>query len=270
MQSRVYQNVDRYVTGYSHTQPWWYYFKTFIYDFFPVSILVPVGLVIAARDYRERKSRIILLWALFTFVFFSISGSKQGKYLLPATPAFVALFFLAMPIVSTWIRRSIWPVFRGYCAAILVFSSLLVILVVPFYSDQIVKREGFETIRKQLAAEPGNLVHYQWPRSMTLYELGAPMDFVRFPRELYERIHSGDIGSGDYILVRDRYLDDRSRPEYLRLEYPNRLIFKEILRTEIDVDVVLLRIVDGARFAPIPDTPTPPTLIWRDALFDTD
>ena len=48
------------------------------------------------------------------------------------------------------------------------------------------------------------------------------------------------------------------------------MIFKEILRTEIDVDVVLLRIVDGAGFAPIPDTPTPVPLIWRDALFDSD
>ena len=87
-------------------------------------------------------------------------------------------------------------------------------MAVPFYSDQIVKREGFETIRCQLSAKPGNLVHYQQPGSMTSYELGAPMDFVQFPRELYERMHSGDIDCGDYILVRDRYLDDRARPEY--------------------------------------------------------
>jgi 4-amino-4-deoxy-L-arabinose transferase-like glycosyltransferase len=268
----VYQNYDRYVTGYSHAQPWWYYFKTVSYDFFPASVVLPVGLWAAVRSIERPHARLVLIWAVFTFLFFSISGSKQGKYLLPAAPAFVALSFLAIDAIRRRKNIDLWRWARRWYLTFIAIWCVLVCGVVPFFSDQIGGKDGFEPIKAQLAAEPGQLIHYQWPRSLTLYELGGPMPFVRSARELYDRIQAGEFRAGDYILVKKSELGpgrDAADTDQL-VPYPNDAWFEQILETEVEKTAVLLRIREGAEMQVIPDTPEPPILHWRDAMFDTD
>lgn len=268
----TYQNFDRYITGYSHSQPWWYYFKTIIYDFFPASLLAPVAVYFASRQLRREHARLALVWALYTLAFFSFSGSKQGKYLLPAAPAFVALSFLAMAELRQRSRVDLWNWFKRWFIAIILFWVVVVTLVVPFFSDRIGGRDGFIPIRERIAAEPGRLFHYQWPRSLTLYELGAPMPFVRSARELYRRIHDREIVPGDYVLVRKSDLGENAAADLSArlVPYPNDSYFEEVLTTEIEKPVALIRVVQGAADADIPPTPDPPILFWRDEMFDTD
>jgi 4-amino-4-deoxy-L-arabinose transferase-like glycosyltransferase len=268
----TYQNFDRYLTGYSHSQPWWYYFKTIIYDFFPASLLIPAAVYFAARQLKRQHVRLALVWALYTLAFFSFSGSKQGKYMLPAAPAFVALSFVAIAELRQRSRVDLWYWFKRWYVAIILLWVIVVTLILPFFSDQIGGRDGFVPIREQIAAEPGRLYHFQWPRSLTLYELGAPMPFLRSARELYRRIHDGEIVPGDYVLARKSDLGENATADSSArlIPYPNDSYFEEVLVTEIEKSVVLIRVIPGAATAEIPPTPNPPTLFWRDEMFDTD
>lgn len=266
------QNFDRYIVGYSHPQPWWYYLKTISYDFFPLSLLLPVGLAQAFRRRKEFGPRLVLTWAIFTVLFFSISGSKQGKYLLPVAPALVGLSFIALDGFASPIRSRGWQMLRIYSVSIIVVWAMLVVLVLPFLSPNIGGVAGFASIRQQIEKSPGQLVHFQWPRSLTLYELGAPMAYVRSSRELYQKIHNGEILAGDYVLAKRSelgYSTGDSQAMQL-VPYPNSEYFEIVLETEIDKPAVLLRIRDDARFKPIPETPEPRRLSWREQHFDTD
>jgi len=268
----VYQNVDRYLTGYSHAQPWWYYFKTILYDFFPASLLLPIGLWVARRRFAEPAVRLALIWALFTFCFFAFSGSKQGKYLLPMAPAIVALAGLASDHIRRLFNRNLWSLLRLWSMGLIVVFSILMIFVLPRYSDRIGGADGFAVIKHQLEREPGRLVHFQWPRSLTLFELGAPMDYVRSSRELYDGIRSGEFRPGDYVLVKASHLREKVEPgaEGMLVPFPRPEVFEVVLETDIEKPVLMLRIRPGAGQVEVPQTPEPPVLHWRDAMFDTD
>ena len=62
----IYQNFERYLTGFDHLQPWWYYLKTLLYDFFPAALLVPSGIFFAIRGIHQFSYRLALVWALWT------------------------------------------------------------------------------------------------------------------------------------------------------------------------------------------------------------
>ncbi len=268
----VYQNFDRYVSGYSHWQPWWYYLKTIIYDFFPLSLLLPIGIHYSLRRLQEHPVRLTLIWALYTFVFFSISASKQGKYLLPAAPAFIALAVVALDGLHKQWQRSTWSVLRAWSIFIIGLWGIFIAIALPQAAPNIGGVNGFAPIKEQLYNEPAPLVHYQWPRSLTLYELGAPMEFVRSSRELYQKIHSGEISEGAYILVKQSELGIAAGADQsLQLiPYPNPNYFAEILQVDIDKPATLLRVQVGASDQPVPPTPMPRAISWRDELFDTD
>lgn len=268
----IYQNFERYITGYSHPQPWWYYLKTLSYDFFPLSFVLPIGLWVARHQISTATVRFILIWALFTFLFFSASGSKQGKYLLPMAPAVIAIAFVGIEYLRDKYGHDLWRFVRPWCLSLICFFSILIIFVLPFYSLRIGGVDGFLPIKEQLAREPGRIVHFQWPRSLTLYELGAPMSFVRSARELYAMLAAGEIVPGDYVLVRSDLLESESSADpSLRLQpYPNDEFFEHVLTTKAEKSMVLLRVVPGAPATDLPETPDPPVLNWRDEMFDTD
>jgi 4-amino-4-deoxy-L-arabinose transferase-like glycosyltransferase len=268
----IYQNFDRFTTGYSHAQAWWYYFMTVSYDFFPVSLLLPVGLYFGLSRLREFPVRLVVLWALYTFVFFSISGSKQGKYILPVAPAFVALAFIALGGLSESWRRRGWSFVRGFAVFLIAAWAVVMVGVVPFYSSKIGGVDGFIPIKAQLEREPARLISYQYPRSLTLYELGAPMEFVRSARDLYQRIHDGELLPGEYILVKRSHLGEAPGPDqsWQLSPFPNPAYFETVLEVDIEKPSVLLRVVEGAAGQPLPQTPEPREFSWRQEMFDTD
>ncbi len=199
----VYQNFNRYLSGLGgHEQPWWYHFQSVLVGLLPLSVFVPAGLWAVMKNLRKLPQRLMFSWAVYTFLFFSFSVSKQGKYILPAAPAFLALgIFGLAAALNTPLERAVKHV-RGWAIALIVCWSVAVVLFLPFYSGRIAHVDGFAEIKEAMAHQAGNLVHFQWPRSLTLYELGAPMDYVKSSRELYRKIHTGEIREGDYLLGR--------------------------------------------------------------------
>lgn len=267
----VYQNFYRFLVGFDHLQPWWLYFQSIWGDLFPLSLLFPFGIYFGIRHVREFRWRVLLVWALFTILFFSVSASKQSKYILPAAPAIALLGLASLALLFNprwriWIRDSL----QGWAVAFIVFFGVLVIAWLPFHDRRIGGLAGFDQIKTAVAKEPGTLVSFQWPRPMTLYVLGAPMDYVRSSRELYTEIHSGKIRPGDYVLVDTKYLPASSQPDSLKfLPAPQAPYFRKVLQVKAEDPMVLYRVLPGAGALPLPATPLPAPIYWWER-FDTD
>ncbi|MBW1855328.1 MAG: glycosyltransferase family 39 protein [Deltaproteobacteria bacterium] len=93
------ETLAKYATGYAHARPFFYYFEKFWKLFFPWSLLLPFScLLILTNPLKEKRKELVflLLWFLANFLFFSISKSKRGFYLLPLTPC------VALLVAATW------------------------------------------------------------------------------------------------------------------------------------------------------------------------
>jgi hypothetical protein len=98
------------------------------------------------------------------------------------------------------------------------------------------------------------------------------MDYVRSSRELYQNIHSGKMGEGDYLLVAEKHL-----PAAAEEALPGKLWpapappwFEHVLSVKAETKVQLFRVMPGAVQLQVPPTPEPEKLNWRDMQFDTD
>lgn len=268
----VYQNFERFLVGFDHLQPWWYYAKTIFYDLFPLAFLFPFGIVCACRRLNRFEWRLPLVWSLWTLLFFSLSQSKQGKYILPAAPAIAMLALAAVTCfgraelaarIRRWLCR--WAIF------VVALFAVLVIAWLPANAPRLLHTQGFEQLREAIAARPGAIVTYQWPRAAMLYELGAPLPYVRSARALYGALHAGRIKPGDYLLVGRQYLPGGSAYDtHEKLApVPAPPYFERVLSVRTGDRLVLYRALPGAGVLAKPATPPPPPRHWWDR-FDTD
>ncbi|HET7921935.1 MAG TPA: hypothetical protein VFM15_04190 [Gammaproteobacteria bacterium] len=268
----VYQNFTRFISGFDHLQPWWLYAQTLWGDLLPLSLLLPFGLWFGTRYLREFRWRMPLIWTLFTLLFFTISASKQSKYILPAAPAMAMLALAAIdPLFrSENLHRLVRRLLAGFACAVLLLFAAGVFVWLPLHRDRLGGAAGFAQIRDAVAAAPGRVVSFQWPRSMTLFELGSPMPYVRSSRALYQEIRDGRIRPGDYVLVNVKYLSAGSEPDTLKwLPAPTAPWFEKVLEVKAEDAMVLYRVLPGAARHSLPDTPEPAPAEWWQQ-FDTD
>ena len=104
----VEHNFRRYLTPeFQHIQPWWYYAPILLIALLPWTITTAVDgkLPNASGETPEQKNvRLLLLcFALFTSVFFTISKSKLPGYILPAVLPLA--FLLAVGIAREFKER---------------------------------------------------------------------------------------------------------------------------------------------------------------------
>ncbi|MGD8380461.1 MAG: hypothetical protein PVI56_12720 [Gammaproteobacteria bacterium] len=265
----VYQNFSRFTTGFSHEHAWYFYFIDFWGDFFPLAFLAPIGLVAAFRA-RDVGARAMAIWFLWTFLFFTVSMSKQGKYIMPSAPAVAALAIFGVRYF--WddpVRARLTAAIKSWSAVFALAIAAVVLIVVPMRRESIGGVAGFRQIQHLVAKDPGRIVSYGWPRSMTLYELGYPMPFVRTPRELYARVADGRIKAGDYLLTDRDALDTALFNAQPLVPVPAPPRFEKIAEIDAEKPMVLYRVLPGAAALPPPPTAEPPELPWW-AEFDTD
>ncbi|HUS58955.1 MAG TPA: glycosyltransferase family 39 protein [Planctomycetota bacterium] len=83
------QNISRFLTGFSHLQPWYYYITNVWIDLAPWSIFLVFAIPFAWKASRkgDRSVAFVLLWLAVIFIFFNLSRSKRQVYLLPLYPA---------------------------------------------------------------------------------------------------------------------------------------------------------------------------------------
>jgi 4-amino-4-deoxy-L-arabinose transferase-like glycosyltransferase len=100
----VNQNWNRFFRAFDHIQPWWFYFESVWGDFFPWTFLALASPFVLRRlGLFERRPELGFSATVFTvcFVFLSLSGSKQGKYLLAAYPFAAVLLAAAAGALET-------------------------------------------------------------------------------------------------------------------------------------------------------------------------
>lgn len=264
----VYDNFTRFVAAAGgHANPWWMYAQSFWTDYLPWSVAVPFGLVLAARRLRDPGARLALGWTLTTVIFFSISASKQSKYILPAAPAFAALALYALAALArgkpAWLERGV----GGWAAIVLLFFLVVVGAWLPQLGPRIDDDAAYARLRGTVATAPGRLYMFRWPRSLILWQLGAPMPWFRSARGVYAAVHDGTLHAGDYLLV---YRDslDQAGPHALRPE-PREPYFRHVMTLDSKGGIEVYRVLPGAERAPLPATPPPPSVPWW-GRFDTD
>jgi 4-amino-4-deoxy-L-arabinose transferase-like glycosyltransferase len=87
----IFEHFQRYLSsaGFERYQPAWFFLPVLALGFLPWVTLLPGALRFAWRAARdgERPTSLLLLWAAFVLLFFSLSQSKLAPYILPLFPA---------------------------------------------------------------------------------------------------------------------------------------------------------------------------------------
>jgi 4-amino-4-deoxy-L-arabinose transferase len=104
-----------------HVQPFWFYIPVLLGAIFP---WIPLLLLVRPRIFHDRRLKLLLLWAGFTFLFFSVARNKLPGYILPIVPV-LSLF---CGVGLAWARRSRVPLFL---AALLIAISPVVADMLP-------------------------------------------------------------------------------------------------------------------------------------------
>jgi 4-amino-4-deoxy-L-arabinose transferase-like glycosyltransferase len=112
----IEHNFKRYLTPeFQHIQPFWFYVPVLLAALFPWTVLF--GWAAFAGSFRLWRARrldhfnwLLLCWAGFTFLFFTISKSKLPGYVLPAVAPIVLLttHFSVLPFSASGFSWR-WP-----------------------------------------------------------------------------------------------------------------------------------------------------------------
>jgi 4-amino-4-deoxy-L-arabinose transferase-like glycosyltransferase len=87
----IFQHFERYLNSaqFDRYQPAWFFLPVLALGFLPWTTLLPQAVLAGWRAARggERASSLLLIWAAFVLLFFSLSQSKLTPYILPMLPA---------------------------------------------------------------------------------------------------------------------------------------------------------------------------------------
>jgi len=93
----IYEHYTRFTTkDLGRYQPWYYFIPILLAGALPWTVLMFDTLLRTFRssglpDKMFNTQRFLLIWVVFIYVFFSVSGSKLPSYLLPMFPALALL-----------------------------------------------------------------------------------------------------------------------------------------------------------------------------------
>ncbi|MGO8756093.1 MAG: glycosyltransferase family 39 protein [Gallionellaceae bacterium] len=93
----IYEHFTRFTTKeLGRYQPWYYFVPVLLFGMLPWTVLMFDTLLHSWKEsYRTDQSfnpeRFLLVWVVFIYLFFSVSGSKLPSYLLPMFPALALL-----------------------------------------------------------------------------------------------------------------------------------------------------------------------------------
>jgi 4-amino-4-deoxy-L-arabinose transferase-like glycosyltransferase len=104
----IHEHVERFLTHeHNRVGPWWYFIPVLAFGALPWLSVLPQALarvwlaaVPASPDLQRqaKADRLLFIWAVFIFVFFSASGSKLPSYILPIMPALALLIARALRV----------------------------------------------------------------------------------------------------------------------------------------------------------------------------
>ena len=98
------ETSGRFVSGYAHPEPFYYYIPAFMLGFFPWSafVFIPIAALFKNRAVTppegKKEACFFTAWLVISLIFFSLSKSKLMTYILPLSPSVV---LLTLPL-SRW------------------------------------------------------------------------------------------------------------------------------------------------------------------------
>ncbi len=114
----IYEHYTRFTTkDLGRYQPWYYFVPILLSGALPWTVLLfdslrqsgsQSGICRAVTGNSFNPGRFLLVWAVFIYAFFSISGSKLPSYLLPMLPALALL--MGQRICQNRERRLFWQI----------------------------------------------------------------------------------------------------------------------------------------------------------------
>jgi len=144
----IEHNFKRYLTPeFQHVQPFWFYIPILFVAFLPWSLMLIWAAISRWREYARTRtvqplSLLLLVFAIFCLLFFSISKSKLPGYVLPAVPAIGLLLAQSIQKYQLTYRSS----FIGFALAgalkFLVISGLGILAVSGLISLRITRTGG--------------------------------------------------------------------------------------------------------------------------------
>ena len=139
----------RFVSGYAHPEPFYYYLPVFVIGFFPWSLFVFITFIHAIKQRKnmpaEEKKQIYFFcsWCILTLAFFSTSHSKLITYILPLSPP-VALLTISL---SRWEKegklgkKHLWVLWPALFLSIMI--PIILIITLPKWVSS---KHGLSTI----------------------------------------------------------------------------------------------------------------------------
>ncbi len=111
----IYEHYTRFTTkDLGRYQPWYYFVPVLMFGMMPWTVLMFDTLLRTWKDSSRtddktfNPERFLLIWSVFIYLFFSVSGSKLPPYLLPMFPALTLL--MGRQLVEIDARRLFWMI----------------------------------------------------------------------------------------------------------------------------------------------------------------
>lgn len=127
------QIIGRFLKAFDHREPFYFYFVRFPLEFLPWTVFLPAAVIFLIKNkMKEFPVKLIFIWFISIFLFFTLSKSKNDLYILPAYPAAamaIAYYWenkmkdkprmliyvvLAMMILNTLLTYTVLPLFDRY------------------------------------------------------------------------------------------------------------------------------------------------------------
>ncbi len=130
----IYEHYTRFTTKvHGRYQPWYYFVPILLLGILPWTLLMFDALLRTWRGSVQKvkafsPERFLLVWAVFIYLFFSVSGSKLPSYLLPMFPALALL--MGKQLAEMNARRLFWLI-------VPVLAVVAILLgIIPFAADK--------------------------------------------------------------------------------------------------------------------------------------
>ncbi|HUX62772.1 glycosyltransferase family 39 protein [Sulfuricella sp.] len=110
----IHEHFERFLTKtHGRYEPWWWFIPVLAAGILPwiitlIDSMARAWKVEPAAEQRFKPKRFLLIWAVFIFVFFSLSGSKLASYILPIFPALALLIGEHLSRIDG--RRLFWQI----------------------------------------------------------------------------------------------------------------------------------------------------------------
>jgi 4-amino-4-deoxy-L-arabinose transferase-like glycosyltransferase len=154
----IYEHYTRFTTKeLGRFQPWYYFIPVLLSGMLPWTVLMFDALIntwrssrLPADGFRGKAfnpARFLLVWAVFIYVFFTISDSKLPSYLLPMFPALALL--MGRQLVEMNTRRLFWLI------APMLPLTMLALGFAPFtakLADTLLQLQGYSAYADWLVA----------------------------------------------------------------------------------------------------------------------